>query len=234
MRSTAPGASAGERARSEAEERLRLIIERLPDGIVIVGDDGCVRFANPSAQSLFGRSAGELVGRELGFPEVAGETTEIEVLRPGGAVTFVWNMRDARVAWSAELDPRTTVLLELLSWAGQAASPSVRRPTGPSRRWVRVRVPGLQNAAASLVMAALVVVLAVVTAVGVFLWSLITGRKPVIRFGGPGQWSAMAAHMQARARSAPANDRPRSPTALDVIDVEVREVPDRQIPQPRD
>jgi hypothetical protein len=87
---------------------------------------------------------------------------------------------------------------------------------------------------AGLVMAALVVVLAVVTAVGVFLWSLITGRKPVIRFGGPAQWSAMAARMQARARSAPANGRPRGQTAIDVIDVEVREVPDRQIPQPRD
>ena len=37
------------------QERLRGIIERLADGIVIVDSDGVIQFANPSAEALFGR-----------------------------------------------------------------------------------------------------------------------------------------------------------------------------------
>ncbi len=57
----------------------------MADGIVIVGLDGVVRFSNPAAQHLFGRSAGELQGTHLGYPVVAGESFEIEIVRPDGA-----------------------------------------------------------------------------------------------------------------------------------------------------
>ncbi|MGH7618719.1 MAG: sensor histidine kinase, partial [Gemmatimonadaceae bacterium] len=64
-------------------ERLRAIIDRLPDGIAIVDDDGIIQFANRAAEQLFGRSADDLRGRHLGFPVVAGESAEVDVVRPG-------------------------------------------------------------------------------------------------------------------------------------------------------
>jgi signal transduction histidine kinase len=63
---------------------LRAIIERLPDGIVIVDHQGNIRFANPAAESLFDRGAHELVGTGFGFALVVGETTEIEIVQRGG------------------------------------------------------------------------------------------------------------------------------------------------------
>ena len=66
-------------------EPLRAIIERLPDGIVIVDKAGNIRFANPAAQRLFGRRAPDLLGTQFGFPLVVGETTEIDIVQRGGA-----------------------------------------------------------------------------------------------------------------------------------------------------
>ena len=45
-----------ERRRSEGA-RLRTIVERMADGIVIANRDGIIRFANPAAEALFGRPA---------------------------------------------------------------------------------------------------------------------------------------------------------------------------------
>ena len=55
-----------------------------PDGIVIVDKQGVIRFANPAAAKLFTRSPEALIGSELGSPLVAGETTEMEIVRRGG------------------------------------------------------------------------------------------------------------------------------------------------------
>jgi signal transduction histidine kinase len=78
----------------------------MADGIVIVGLDGVIRFSNPAAQRLFGRSRGELQGMHLGYPAVAGESAEIEIVRPGGesvhvelrVVDIEWEGGDARLA----------------------------------------------------------------------------------------------------------------------------------------
>ena len=72
-----------------ARDRLRAIIERLPDGIVVVDHNGIILFANPAAAALFGRSAQDLVGTPFGFPVLAGETAEIEIV-PRGASTVVF------------------------------------------------------------------------------------------------------------------------------------------------
>ena len=61
----------------------------MADGIVIVGLDGIIRFTNPAAERLFGRTGSELRGREFGFPAVAGESAELEVVRPGGETVSV-------------------------------------------------------------------------------------------------------------------------------------------------
>ncbi|SOD03634.1 Signal transduction histidine kinase [bacterium JGI 053] len=93
---------AGSRPAARAgDERLKTIIDRLADGVVIVSRSGTVRFVNPAAQRLFDRSAAELLGSELGLPTLAGETTEIDVVRRGGE-TAAAELRAAEVEWEGE------------------------------------------------------------------------------------------------------------------------------------
>ena len=80
---------------------LRQIVERLADGIVIDGEDGKIRFANPAAEALFGRKARELVGEDFGHPLAPGEHTEIEVVRRSGS-TVVAELRLVRIDWENE------------------------------------------------------------------------------------------------------------------------------------
>lgn len=88
------------RARPAAS--LRAIIERLPDGIVIVDREGNMRFANPAAERLFDRSADELVGTAFGFPLLAGETTEIEIVQRGGGAVVHAELRVVDTEWEDE------------------------------------------------------------------------------------------------------------------------------------
>ena len=70
--------------RPSERDPLRTIVERIPDGVVIVGTDGVIRFANPAAERLFGRSASALCGQPFGLPVVTEESTEVELRRPSG------------------------------------------------------------------------------------------------------------------------------------------------------
>ena len=88
------------RTRTDEQRRLRAIVERLADGILVVDANGVIRFANPAAEALFGRSAAELVGTELGFPVLSGERADIEVVRPGGE-TVTAELRIVDADWEA-------------------------------------------------------------------------------------------------------------------------------------
>ena len=82
--------------------RLRAIIESLADGIVIVDHSGVIRFANPAAALMFARTPGELVGTPLGTPLVAGETTEMEIVRRGGGELVYAELRVVETEWEGE------------------------------------------------------------------------------------------------------------------------------------
>ena len=91
-----------EPARTRPAASLRAIIERLPDGIVIVDHQGNIRFANPAAERLFDRDAQDLIGSAFGFPLLAGETTEIEIVqRRGGGLRHA-ELRVVEASWEDE------------------------------------------------------------------------------------------------------------------------------------
>lgn len=83
-------------------ERLRAIIEHLPDGIVMVDPQGHIRFANPAAERLFNRGSADLIGTAFGFPVVAGETAEIDVVQRGGRTVVHAELRVVETEWEGE------------------------------------------------------------------------------------------------------------------------------------
>jgi signal transduction histidine kinase/CheY-like chemotaxis protein len=85
-----------------SESRFRNLIYQNADGIIIVDREGILRFINPAAESLFNHQASDLLGTLFGFPVVAGETMEIDVLRVGGE-TAVAEMRVVETEWEGEL-----------------------------------------------------------------------------------------------------------------------------------
>jgi signal transduction histidine kinase len=89
------------RSRRQEQQQLRTIVAQLADGIVIVGADGRIRFANPAAEHLFGRSVRDLLGTDFGFPLANGQSAPIDVVRPGGA-TVAAELRVVDVAWEGE------------------------------------------------------------------------------------------------------------------------------------
>ncbi|MEB3369883.1 PAS domain-containing sensor histidine kinase [Saccharopolyspora mangrovi] len=79
----------------------RALVTASADGIVAVDHSGIIRLCNPAAEALFGRSAEELIGSPFGFPVVAQETSEIDLLAPGGPPQVV-EMRVTTTVWQGE------------------------------------------------------------------------------------------------------------------------------------
>ncbi|MGA1132086.1 MAG: CHASE2 domain-containing protein [Prochlorotrichaceae cyanobacterium] len=57
-----------ELALTQSEHRLQTLVNNISDGIVILDRQGIIRFVNPAAAELFGRSQANLVNFEWGFP----------------------------------------------------------------------------------------------------------------------------------------------------------------------
>jgi len=86
----------------ESEMRFRSLIVRNSDAMIVVDRSGVIRFVNPAAERILGYSARVLVNSEFGFPVVAGETTEIDVLCHGGT-TAIAEMRVVATEWEGDI-----------------------------------------------------------------------------------------------------------------------------------
>lgn len=99
---------------------LAAIINSSGDAIVVVDDEGQIRFANPAASLLFGRSRADLNGAPFGFPVAPGRI-EIDILPPDTdprvvemQVTHVpWQGRTAHLAILRDMTERKKIEQEL-------------------------------------------------------------------------------------------------------------------------
>lgn len=81
-----------------SEARFHNIVSISTDGIVIIDGVGKILFINPAAKSIFGRKSEELLGEQFGFPIVAGDTTELDIVKKEGKRTIA-EMRVVAAEW---------------------------------------------------------------------------------------------------------------------------------------
>lgn len=120
---------AREGATADAQERLRILVEGTPDGLLILAPNGCIQFANPAAVHLFGRALTELEGAPFGIPVGTEETGEIEIVRPGGDRRLA-EMRVAEV-------PRAGHLLRVVTLRDMTERRQIERDVRMSRARLR-------------------------------------------------------------------------------------------------
>lgn len=80
-------------------KRFEKLISLLADGIIVVDTDGVMRFMNPAAEALLGRSFDDSMGEHFGFP-IGREISELNILRSDGP--RVVEMRVAAGEWEGE------------------------------------------------------------------------------------------------------------------------------------
>ncbi|MDW8299890.1 MAG: PAS domain S-box protein [Anaerolineae bacterium] len=81
---------------SDRSRLLDSLINRNADGMLVIDQDGVIRFANPAAAALFGRD--NLVSMPFGFPLLLGHMAEIDLFRADGR-ECVAEMRLVMTEW---------------------------------------------------------------------------------------------------------------------------------------
>lgn len=84
-----------------SEARTRRIIEENADGVVVVDQQGIVRFANPAAHLIFGLSGEQLLGKPFALEPHTEAGVEQTIYRQGAASVTV-DMRSVQSEWAGE------------------------------------------------------------------------------------------------------------------------------------
>ena len=80
------------------QANLLKILKKNADGIVVVGEDRRIVFANPAAESLLGYKQKDLLDQTFDFPLSGSGKSEIEIPRPGSQSTFA-EMSVVKISW---------------------------------------------------------------------------------------------------------------------------------------
>lgn len=123
-----------------SDAQLRALINRSAHGVLVVGSDTVVRFANAAAEQLLGVATGQLVGHVFGRPLVTDQRTEIDTHRPDGSLGTL-EMRVADIHWDDA--PALVVSLRDISEQVQAQA-GVRR----AEQFIRAILESLSAAVA--------------------------------------------------------------------------------------
>jgi PAS domain S-box-containing protein/putative nucleotidyltransferase with HDIG domain len=70
-------------ALKESDERFRSIVLWSPDAIIVTDAKGKIEYMNPAAEKVFNRKLESFVGKDFGLALLNGESTEIDIIRPG-------------------------------------------------------------------------------------------------------------------------------------------------------
>lgn len=103
-----------ERAREleASEARYRRMIMANPDGVVILGADGAIRFMNPAAELILGRTYTDCLGKQWPYPLADNRTVEIDFPRGEGPSLVVESL-GANTVW--EGDRATLITLRVIT-----------------------------------------------------------------------------------------------------------------------
>ncbi len=99
------------------ESRLRDILEKTPDGVMVTRHDGRVLFANHGAELIFGRGREDLLKQPFTLEADTEKLLEAELRRPDGskvpleirAVETHWNAEPCRIVLLRDLSPVRTL-----------------------------------------------------------------------------------------------------------------------------
>ena len=80
------------------ELQLEKLITENPDGIIVVNQQGIVKFINFAALELLGKSSEDLIGESLGFPVVNSDYLEVDIPRSPTEI-LVAQMRVSQIQW---------------------------------------------------------------------------------------------------------------------------------------
>jgi PAS domain-containing protein len=86
---------------SAKQRDFRHLIERNPDGILVIDQGKIIRFANAAAAALFERPRSALIGAPFSYPLVSDQETEIAIQTQAGRARFA-AMQLAEIVWDGQ------------------------------------------------------------------------------------------------------------------------------------